>query len=516
MCERNLLLVWASGRQRDVAIRLALGATRADIVSERLMRGLVLGAAGGVAGIGCGVWVRDVLITLAPPSVIPHVAPISLNARVLAFSAALSIGVGLAASILPAWQVIRRRLDPTLRAETASVVSARSVIRWRGALVMAEVAAALVLALGAGLLVRSLILLDRVELGFATDRVVTMTVRLPVMRYPDADARLRFFEQLADRVRALPGVQAVAYANQFPMRGGWGGRIRIKAASGPIDAEADLQAVSPDYFSTLGMPILRGRPLTSRDRTGTGGVAVVSQTLADRFLPGEDPLGRVIRRHAAAPALTIVGVVGEVRRDGRLADARPQVYLPSHQTEVYAADLSELAVRTSGDPLAIVPHVRAETAALDPRLVLGRVRTLEEILDAARATRRFHSWLLMIFAVLSVALAIIGVYGVVGYAVAQRTRELGLRVALGASRGHVIGIALASGLRWAAGGIVIGVAAAAGASRLLSSLLFQTTPHDLATFAGVSSFVGLVAAAAAYFPARRAASCDPIAALRAE
>jgi predicted permease len=512
----NLLLVWATGQQRDVAVRLALGASRGDIVAEYAVRGLVFGAVGGAAGVLVGVWVRDALVALAPPSVIPHVGAISLNARVLGVAFGLALSTGLVASLLPALQVARRRVASSLRDGALSVVGARSVLQWRGVLLAAEVAAAVVLALGAGLLVRSLVLVDRIDLGFTTNRVATMMVRLPAAQYPDADARLRFFESLQARLAALPGVEAAAYANQFPMRGGWGGDMLIEAATGPVEGEADLQAVSPGYFATLGLHLRRGRTFTAADRGGTAGVAVVSETFASRFLAGEDPVGRIIRRHAAAPPLTIVGVVAEVRRDGKFVEAAPQVYLSALQPSLYASDLAAVAVRATGDPLAIVPLVRQAVAAENPALVVAGVRTLDEILNASVASLRFHTWLLVLLGALALTLAMVGVYGVVNYVVLQRTREMGLRLALGATRAQVMRVVIGGGLRWAVAGIAIGVALAAAASRVLSSLLFETAPHDAATFVAVAAIVAGVAFVAAWVPARRAIAGDPVAALRGE
>jgi predicted permease len=512
----NLLVVRAAGEQRDVAIRLAIGATRRDVITGYLVRGVAFGVAGGAAGLLAGVWVRDALVAVAPASVIPRVGSIALHPRGLALSAAMAIVTGVLASVVPAFVVARRQAASALRSGGGHVGAARSVMRWRGLMLAGEVAMAVVLALGAGLMLRSVWLLDRVDLGFATERVATMVVRLPVTRYPDAAARLAFYRDLQQRLVPQPGVESVAFANQFPMRGGWGGGIYVEGRGGAIEGEADLQAVSPDYFETMGMRLRVGRVLADADRAGTLPVAVVSESFARQFLPGEDPIGRVVRRDASSPALTIVGVVADVRRDGKFAEVTPQVYLSALQPDFYSVSLSALAIRTAGDPLRIVPAVRQAVASLDPALVVSSVRTLDEILDASTASLRFHTWLLTSLGALALTLAVIGVYGVINYMALQRTREMGLRLALGATPGSVLRAVMAAGLRWAAAGLAIGLGAAYGVAQVLTSLLFGTTPHDAGTFGLVAVLVTTVAVAAAWLPARRVLAQDPLAALRSE
>jgi putative ABC transport system permease protein len=379
-----------------------------------------------------------------------------------------------------------------------------------------EVAAAVVLALGAGLLARSLWLLNAVDLGFDTQKVLAMTVRLPADRYADAAARLRFFDQMDERVRTLPGVAASAFANQLPMRGGWGGDLQVLGLAGTIDGEADMQIVSPEYFDTLGIPITRGRPLTDADRDGTPLVAVVSQTFVSRWAEGRDPVGLQFRRDPSSPLVTVVGVVGEVRRDGKFGDVVPQVYFSARQSQLARVELAAFAVRAAGDPAMLVDPIRQVVAALDADLTITNVRTLDEILSASVATRRFNSWLLFAFAMLAVTLAMVGVYGVVSHVVTQRTREIGIRIAMGAARRHVIGLVMRGSLAWAATGMLVGIGLALALSRLLTSMLFETSPTDPVTFAAVSALLMSIAVVASYVPARRAAISDPLAALRGE
>jgi len=510
----NLLLVWATAQARDVAIRVTLGANRSDILTEAIVRGLVFGVAGAVAGVLAGVWVRDALLALAPSTVVPDVGPIGLNARVLAAAISLAVATGVLASLLPAIQVTRRRLTLTVAEGASSVASARSIVRWRGTLLAAEVAAAVILALGAGLLVRSLVRAHQTDLGFETERVMAMRVHLPALRYPDAEARLRFFEALHTHLESTPGVQSAAYANQFPLLGGWGGAILVERATGPVEGEADLQAVSPDYFRVLDMPLLRGRFFTDADRGGTAGAVIVSEAFVTAFLPDDDPLGRVIRRTAGHPPLTIVGVVGDVRRDGKFAPVTPQVYFAAGQTTLYAADLSAVAIKASGDPTAVVPAIRHAVAAFDPGLVVTAIAPLDDVVSASVASLRFHAWLFTALGGLALVLAVLGVYGVVTYVVQQRTREMGVRMALGASRAQVLRTMVGGGLRWTVAGVVVGMAMAAAGTRFLASLLFDTAPFDAGTFVAVTAGVLVLAVAAAWVPARRALRQNPLAALR--
>ena len=511
----SLLLVWSSGKRQEVAVRTALGARGMDIVAQFLATGLVLAAVGGAAGLALGIWTRDILVSIAPAS-LPRLSEVALNGRILAMAIAVTMLAGTVAGLVPAMQSLRGRVTPGLGEGARGTSGSRSLLRWRGAMLGFEVAAAVVLALGAGLLARSLWLLNAVDLGFETERVLAMTVRLPAIKYSDAQARLRFFDSMRERVQALPGVASAAFANQLPMRGGWGGDIQVIGPAGPIDGEADLQAVSPEYFLTFGIPITRGRALTDADRDGTPLVAVVSQTFVSRWADGRDPIGVQFRRDPASPLVTVVGVVGEVRRDGKFGDVMPQVYFSARQTTLAKAELATMAVRASGDPGGLIDPIRQIVAALDADLTITNVRTLDEILSASVAARRFNSWLLFAFAMLAVTLAMVGVYGVVSHVVTQRTREIGIRIAMGAARRHVIGLVMRGSLTWAAAGLVLGIGLALALSRLLTSMLYATSPTDPATFAAVSLVLMAIAVIASYVPARRAAAGNPLAALRGE
>jgi putative ABC transport system permease protein len=511
----NLLIVWAMGRRREVAIRVALGATRAEIAVDFMIRGLMLSGLGGLAGILVGEWTRGLLVGEAPAS-IPRLPDVSLDGRVLLVTAVVTIATGIVSGLLPALPLVRHRLAPSLRTTEISASGHRTVFRWRGVLLTVEVAAAMTLALGAGLLVRSLVLLNGIALGFTTHHVLTMTVPLSAARFPDPAARLEFFSALDERTRTIPGVESAAFADQFPMRGGWGGGFLVWGPEGPTPGEADLQAVSVDYFATLGIPLRRGRLFTPADRTAAPAVAIVSDTFVSRYLRTRDPLGAQLQRNPTAPLVTIVGVVGEVRRDGKMADPAPEVYFAAEQTWLYAVQLRSFAVRTGGDPLGVVTSLRRTVASLEPQQGITNLRTLDDAVSGSLATARFSSALLATFAILALALATVGVYGVVAYIASERTREIGIRLALGATRGQVIGTVVARGVGWALAGIGIGLAAALSGARVLSALLFETAPTDPATFAVVTALMTLVAVIASYIPARRAVSMTTLTALRSE
>jgi putative ABC transport system permease protein len=400
--------------------------------------------------------------------------------------------------------------------QTAS--APRSVMWWRGALMASEIAAAVILSVSAGLLVRSLILLNRVELGFQTEHVLTMRVNLPQLRYPDPRARLNFFEDLASRVGAIPDVRGVAFANRFPLLGGWGGSLLLESATGRTEVDADFQAVSAAYFAVLGIPLMNGRPFMETDRNGAPPVAIVSQTFVRQFVPGENPIGRHFRRNLDAPLITIVGVVGEVRRDGKAARLVPQVYLPAAQSDLYPAQISfdGFAVRAVKDPHTLVGAIQRHVWAIDPDQPLADVRTLDEVLSGSLAERRFNLLIFGGFAALALVLAMVGIYGVVAYAVTQRRHEVGIRLALGATGRDVVALLVANGLKWSGVGVTFGLAGAYAATRVLTGLLFGIQPIDPTTFATVTLGIVAVALGASYLPARRAAGVDPALVLRSE
>ena len=520
----NLLIVRAIGQGREVAIRMAVGASRAQITVDLALRGLILGVLGGAAGLLCGVWTRNFLVSLAPITM-PRTEGAALSLRVLAFSFALAAITGIVAGLLPALQLRRGATAATLRASALTTSGARSVARWRGLLMTAEIAAALTLAVGAGLMVQTMQRLAAVDLGFETKGVLLFTVNPPDTKYRDDAARLALFEEIERLVASIPGVAAAAVANEFPLRGGGQSRLIFTgdAENGGDNARrAGFQAVSPGYFATLGIPLVRGRLLAAQDRAGAPPAAVVSEAFVRRYLAGRDPIGQRFRESQPgvdSPELTIVGVVRDARRNGPRADLIPLVYVSAAQPEAYSARtrLSEVALRAAGaDPRGLLPSLQRAVWSIDPAQPITNVLTLDEVIAGSTAERRFNMMLLSAVAVLALALAVVGVYGVAAHAAAQRTREIGIRIALGADRRNVLSLVIASGLRWAALGVAAGVAGAYAGTRFLAALLFGITPTDPGTFAGVAALMLGVAALASYLPARRAASVNPIVALRGD
>jgi putative ABC transport system permease protein len=421
--------------------------------------------------------------------------------------------------MIPAWQVSGIRPNMALKSAERST-GGSAVLRWRSALMAAEAALALMLLVGGALLWKSFVRVTGVDLGFEADRVLMMLVNLPDLRYRDGARRLAFFQELEQRVERLPGVQSAGFTFRGPMRGGWGSVYETPEGPGSEPdfrgREADFEPVSLRYFETLGIPILKGRAFTPADKEGAPPVAIVNQVLARKLFPNGDTVGHRIRRSGARDWETIAGVVGEVHLQSQTEKVHPQVFFPAAQTSLYPVHVADFAIRTAGAPLAIVRDVQRQVWAIDKDQPVTRVETLEEVVSASVAQRRFQAALLLLFASVALALAVVGVYGVISYAVAQRTPEIGLRLALGAQRHNILGLTMARALGPILAGLAAGLAGALAASRLLISLLFEVKPSDPATFALVAAMLGVVALGACLIPARRATRVDPMVALRYE
>jgi putative ABC transport system permease protein len=510
----NLLLVRAVGRRREISIRYALGASRARIVRELATHSAVLALFGCAAGLLLGRWMIELLLRLAPSN-LPRLGTAGMDGRVMAFTVLLSLGACLLFGILPALKASKASAAESLKSSERNL-TARSVMHWRNALMVAEIALSMLLLVGAGLLLKSFVLLSGVDLGFETEHVLAMNINLPEKIYATPDQRFSFFDDLAARVGHLPGVQSVGFANRFPLRGGWGGSMQILTPHGTVQPDVDLQAVNPGYFQTLGISLVRGRLFTPADRTGAPNVAVINTAFARRYLPGDDALGRAMRRNPASPWITIVGVVSDIRRAGKLQEIRPQAYLPAAQTHLYPVRLADFAVRTAGDPRALAAVIQTQVWAIDKDQPVTNVKTLGEVVSQSLEQRRFQMVLLVLFAALALVLALVGIYGVISYAVAQRTAEIGIRIALGARRGDILGLVLKQGLLLLALGIALGAAGAYALSRYLAGMLFSVRPTDPLTYAAVALLMAAVAVAASYIPAHRATRVDPMVALRYE
>jgi len=508
----NLLLVRAIARRHESSVRLALGATRFRMVRQFLAESALLAVAGCAAGILLGVALLRLLISLALAT-IPQIHSVAMDWRVFAVGAAVATLSGLLFGMAPAWQASAAEPAESLKG-TARSTGGKPQVRWRASFTVAEVALSLVLMVGAGLLLKSFVRLMGVDLGFQPDRVLALNVNLPEPRYGTAQQRLQFFERLEERVAALPAVQSVAYANRMPLRGGWSSGVRLATAPDTLYV-ADFQAVSPGYFATLGIPLLRGRLLTAGDREGSPYAAVVNQAFVRQLLNGNDAIGQRLQR-SGQRWIEIAGVVNDVRRGGKTDTVKPQVYLPAAQFSLYPVRLADLAVRAAGDPRRLVNAIQDQIWALDKDQPITNVRTLEEIVSASVALRRFQTWLLAIFAAVAVGLALIGIFGVLSYAVSQRTSELGLRMALGASPRDILVLVLKQAGRWIAVGVVLGLAGAMALTRYFESFLFDVRRTDWQSYAAAVALLAALAIIAALIPARRGARVDPMSALRCE
>jgi putative ABC transport system permease protein len=512
----NLLIVRGVSRKREIAIRLALGADRSRIARELLTQSLLLSMIGGAFGLALSAWTRQVLVSLAPANM-PRLDQVALDWRVLAASFVLALITGLLFGVLPAWQASRERPVDALRS-TDRVVAGTSVMRWRNALMAVEVALSALLLVGAGLTFRSLNAMNGVPLGFRTDHVLVMNVSLPNPKYASPDDRFAFFDRLSERLHAVPGVEHVAFANRLPLRGGWDSGFLIDGQPPPPAGfyDCDFQAVSTGYFDVFGIPTIRGRLIQPGDIKSTQPVAVVSEAFSRQMLNGADPIGRAIRRGPKAPLITIVGVVGDVRRAGKLEKLQPQVYLPAAQTGSYPVRLADVAVRTSGEPKALLPAFQQALWSIDPGQPITSVLALDDVLFQRGAAQRFRALLFGMCAVLALVLSLVGVYGVVSYAVSQRTPEIGVRMALGAARGDILRWLVGGTAALVAGGAVAGLALARLLAHTLDSLLFGITSSDIATYAVAAAALTIVAMGAAMLAARRATLIDPSRALRGE
>ena len=510
----NLMLARGVGRRREIAVRFALGASRLRVVTSLVVESLVLAAAATAIGAVFAVWITNLLLAVAPQN-IPRLAGVTIDLRVLLYAFAVGAATGLTFGIIPAWQAGHSRPADALSG-AGRMVAGRTVMRWRNGLMLAQVALSVVLLVGAGLMIKSLVRLNHVALGFSTENVIAMRIMLPEARYPDALARLQFFERLVERVSALSTVDAVGYANNLPLRGGWGGGLGIDGVPMPAEGyfEADMQAVNAGYFRALGIVLEEGRLLEASDIEGRQPVAVVSRMFEQKFLNGHSAIGRIFRRDPKLPAITIVGVVRDVRRDGQTSAVNPQVYLSASQTGLYPVRLSDLAVRTRGNPVDMIPTIRAAVWALDSQQPVTNVRTLTDIVLAGSSDRRFRAWVFGMFALLALLLASIGTYGVVAYIVNQRTPEIGVHLALGARVTRIYRLLLMRVMAIVIAGAAIGLVASQWLSRYVASLLFEVTATDPASYALAAAVLLGVALAASIFAGRRATALDVTSVLR--
>ena len=513
----NLLIARGVGRRREIAVRYALGASRARVYTALVTESVVLALVASAVGLALGIWIKGLLVSVAPGSM-PRLAEVALDGRVIAFTVALSLITGIVFGAVPAWQTGQANPVDAM-SSGGRVVAGRGIMRWRNALMITQLALSALLLVGAGLMLKSLVRLNSVELGFRTEGVMAIRTTLPIAKYPTGDARYAFFSEVEERVAALPGVASVGFTNTLPLRGGWTSGFRIEGEPAPADGflQAGFQAVSTGYFRTLGMPLLRGRGLETSDGKASMPVAVVSEAFERVLLGGRSAIGRRLARGPAGPVITVVGVVPDMRRDGRTELIEPQVYLPAAQTAIYPVRLAELAVLAAGgNPHDLVPSIRAAVWAIDPDQPLTRVSTLDETLDALSAERRFQTMLFAIFAALALVLASIGTYGVIAYLVSQRTPEIGVRIALGATRARIYRWLLSRTAVLVIAGTLLGMALARVASRSVETMLFEVPPGDISTYVVAGGLLMGVGLGACLLAVRRASRISPTIALRYE
>jgi len=516
----NLLLGAGAGRQKEMAVRTALGADRRRLVTQLVIESGLIALLGGACGLGLAWAAMRVLPALGAGD-IPRIDGATVDWHVLAFTAAVSLAAGVLFGVTPALQVSKPEVQASLRDSSRGHSGGPARARWRTGLMTAEVALSSALLVGAGLFVRSLANLTATDPGFAHPAgVLTLHLALPVARYPEG-SQIPFYQTLASRIAALPGVDAVGAVNILPFSGNYScDGIQIETHPMPEGQNpcAEARSATPGYFRTLGIPLLRGRLFDSRDTHDSASVAIVSDIMARQFWPGEDPIGQRFTYErvtdASRAARTVIGIVGDTKHLSLAAEAPPTFYTPQSQDPSYHA--MTLAVRASGDPTMLTAAIRSQVDALDPGLPLYGVQRLDTLVIASMAAQRFRTWLLGLFAALALVLAAIGVYGVISLVVSQRTQEMGIRLALGATRLGVLRLVLTEGMRPVVLGLVLGLGGALALGRVLETMLHGVTPADPLTFGAVAVGLSAVAVLACYVPARRVTRIDPVAALRAE
>lgn len=513
----NLLLARAATREREIAIRSALGARRIRLLRQLLTESILLALSGGVVGLLVAIWGVEGLRAFAPEN-LPRLDQAGLNYEVLGFALVISLLTGLVFGTLPALSSTRVNLNSSLKEGSKGGGDSRRGALVRDFVAVLEIALALMLLVSAGLLIRSFLRLQHTNPGFNAENVSTTQVLLPRSKYPEGPQIAALFDQLLERLRVVPGVEAAGAIDAIPLGGG-GNVLSFSIEGRPapppeqvVDAEAYV--VSPGYFAALGIPISKGRDFSEGDGAGTPGVTIINETMASRYFPGEDPTGkRITLAGPTGPWLNIIGIVKDVKHTDLAAPAYPQMYATYRQNP---SRLLSIVARTNGPTTGMPASIRELIRSLDRDLPLGKVTTMDVVLADSIARPRFNASLLTLFAAVGMLLVAVGIYGVISYGVTQRIHEIGVRLALGATRADVLRLVLGKGLKLAAAGVGIGVVLAMVAAQFLSSLLFGVGAHDTLTFVGVSVLILLVALLACYLPARRATKVDPMVALRYE
>jgi putative ABC transport system permease protein len=517
----NLLLARATARQREMAIRGALGASRSRVVRLLLTESVLLAVVGGAVGLLLAFWSLDLLVSLKPAN-LPRLAEVGVNRTVFLFTLAVSVVTGVLFGLVPALQVSKMDLNEGLKESSRGGSDSPRRQRMRALLVVSEVALSLVLLVGAGLMIRSFSRLLAVDPGFKADHVLTAFVSLPASKYPKREEQTAFFDRLLERLRNVPGVSAAGLVTDIPLYGGssTGFDVEGRPPAPPGQrAMTDYRLISADYFAAMGMKLVKGRAFAHHDNEATRGVVIINETLAARFFPGENPIGKRLDMSGEPKDLReIVGVVGDVRNYGLDAEVKPEAYVPFLQSapEYLSSVVSALTivVRSAIEPTALTATLREQVQALDKDQPVSAIRTMEWYLADSMAQRRFNMLLLGAFAGLALVLAAVGIYGVIAYTVTQRTHEMGIRIALGAKGGDILRLVFGNAMATTLIGIALGLGAAFALTRLLRSLLYQVSPTDPFVFVAIPLVLLSVAIIATYLPARRAMKVNPITALR--
>jgi putative ABC transport system permease protein len=529
----NLLLARASARASEIAVRATLGAGRSRLVRQLLTESLLIGALGAIAGLLLAWWGVEALVRLEPD--LPRLDTVKVDGRALGFTLGLALVTSLVFGLVPAMGSARADLSAVLKGGGRGGTRNHRLL---GGLVVAEIAIALVLLTGAGLMINSLLRLQRVELGYETENILTMELALPRAKYPDSqpEQAVGFYRQLVERVKALPGVRNAGVTTALPLTGGDWDKLFTREDRPPKAMNeipvTQYRKVSADYFDTLGMRLVNGRFLSERDMPNGLPVAVINETAANRFWPGENPIGKVFKLgppEEMVPAgilppgfrfirWTVVGVLKDVKHQEPSRPSGPEIYTLPQQGLANDGPRGTmyLAVRASSDPTALTATIRRQVQGLDNEQPIANIATMEERHADSLLRMRFNTLLLTIFAAVALTLAVVGIYGVMSYSVSERTREIGIRVALGAQRRDLLGLIVKRGMALVLGGALIGLGGAIAVTRLMTGLLYEVSATDPLTFSAVAGVLAAAALLACYLPARRASKVDPMIALRVE
>jgi putative ABC transport system permease protein len=509
----NLLMVRAAGRQKEIALRTALGAGRFRIARQMITESVLLAVAGGALGTLLAIWGVELLVKLSQGSV-PPTAHVRIDATVLAFTLLISLLTGVLFGLVPALRTMKLNLSESLKEGGRSGGDGAGRNRTRSVLVVLESAVAVVLLIGAGLLVRSLVQLQNTSPGFDAHNILTMNVQLPQQKYKAPEKIVNFFQQLESRIGALPGVETVGLVSELPLSGQPNDMPYTVEGRPPVSVDQslddDFRRVNKHYFTAMRIPFLRGRNFTEQEVQEGARVVIISELLARQTFPNEEPLGKRLVMGMRNQPFEIIGVVGDIRHRALESQPAAAMYMPAYE------DGMNVVIRTQGEPTSLTAAVRKEVQAIDPDQPIAAVQTMEQWLDTSTAGPRYRTTLLALFALVALVLASTGIYGVMSYSVTQRTHEIGVRMALGARRLDVLRLVVRQGMTLVVIGVVLGLLGAFALTRVMSTLLFGVTAKDPITFVAVAALLTLVALLACYLPARRATKVDPLVALRYE